>query len=264
MAEVEGIRTFQAPADAYDSFMGRYSRRLAPAFADFCGLQRGQRLLDVGCGSGAFTTVAIERLGPEAVSAVDPAPQFVTAVRERHPGLDVQQAPAEALPYDDDLFDLAVAQLVFHFVSQPEQGARELARVVRPGGAVGVAVWDFAEGMEMLRAFWDAALTLSPDAPDEARTMRFGRERELADLLASAGLTGVVEDALTVSAAYSGFDELWSSILSGIGPAGAYLTGKTPEERAEVRQLMYERVGRPRGGFALGAVARVARGTTSR
>ncbi len=188
----------------YDAFMGRYSRRLAPVFADFCGLQHGQSLLDVGCGPGAFTGVAIERLGIDAVSAADSA----------------------------------------------------------PGGTVAAAVWDFSYGMEMLRAFWEAALTLWPDAPDEARTMRFGRERELFDLLGSAGLIDVVETTLTVSFEYESFDELWSSILTGIGPAGAYLVAKSPEDRAALRELMYERVGRPSQPFTLTAVARAARGAT--
>ncbi len=263
MAEVEGTHTFKAPADAYDAFMGRYSRQLAPAFADYCRVQPGQRLLDVGCGPGAFAAVAIERLGLTAVSAVDPTPHFVAAARDRHPGLDVQQAPAEALPHEDGQFDVAVAQLVFHFVSDPEQGVREMSRVVRAGGTVGAAVWDFAQGMELLRAFWDASLTVWPDAPDEERTVRFGRERELADLLSSAGLEDVDETTLTISSTYESFDELWSSLLSGIGPAGAYLVTKAPDERDAVRHEMYERVGRPGGPFALDAVARVARGTTS-
>lgn len=263
MAEVEGVRTFQAPADAYDAFMGRYSRRLAPVFADFCGLRPGQSLLDVGCGPGAFTGVAIERLGVHAVSAADPVPHFVAATRARYPGLEVVQASAEAIPYSDDRFDVGVAQLVFHFVSDPTQGMREMARVVRPGGTVATAVWDFSEGMEMLRAFWDAALVLWPDAPDEAHTMRFGREGELRALLGSAGLEDVVETTLTVSSQYDSFDELWDSILAGIGPAGAYLVAKPPEDRAALREAMYERVGSPSQPFALRAVARAARGTAS-
>lgn len=262
MAEVEGVRTFQAPADAYDAFMGRYSTRLAPVFADFCNLRPGQSLLDVGCGPGAFTGVAIERLGIAAVAAADPTPQFVAATRARYPGLEVRQGAAEALPYDDDGFDVGVAQLVFHFVSDPEQGMREMARVVRPGGTVAAAVWDFEQGMEMLHAFWGAALTLWPDAPDEARTMRFGRERELFALLQSAGLDDVEETTLSVTSTYDSFEELWSSILAGIGPAGAYLVAKPPEDREALRRLMYERVGMPSGSFALTAVARAARGTT--
>jgi SAM-dependent methyltransferase len=259
MAEVDGVRTFRAPADAYDAFMGRYSRELAPAFADFCELSAGQRVLDVGCGPGAFTAVALERLGPGLVSALDPTPHFVSTIRERHPGLDVRQAAAEEIPYADAAFDVAASQLVFHFVSDPERGVREMARVVRPGGVVVACVWDFAEGMEMLRAFGDAALTLWPDAPDEARTLRFGREGELADLLSAAGLGDIVETTLSVTSSYVSFDELWSTFLGGIGPAGAYLLSKTPDEQVALREALYVRLGRPAGPFILGAVARAVR-----
>jgi len=259
MAEVDGVRTFRAPAEAYDAFMGRYSRGLAPEFADFVGVVVDQRLLDVGAGPGAFTAVAVDRLGLGAVAAVDPAPQFVASNRDRHPGLDVRQAPAEALPYGDDEFDIAAAQLVFHFVSDPEQAVREMARVVRTGGVVAACVWDFAHGMELLRAFWDAALTLWPDAPDEARTMRFGREGEIAHLMKAAGLVEIVETTLTVSSAYEDFDELWSSYLTGIGPASAYAVSKSPPDQRALRQALYEQLGRPGGPFTLHAVARAVR-----
>ena len=259
MAEVEGVRTFTAPADAYDAFMGRYSRHLAPVFAEFCGLKKGQRVLDVGCGPGAFTSVAVQWLGIESVSAVDPAPHFVAANRARHPGLTVEQAPVEDLPFADDGFDVAAAQLVFHFVSDPERGVREMARVVRTGGTVAACTWDFADGMEMLRAFWDAALTLWPDAPDEARVLRFGRERELSDLMEAAGLLDVIETTLTVTSLYENFTELWSTFMGGIGPAGAYLLSKTPDDRAALREALFAQLDRPAGPFTLDAVARVVR-----
>jgi ubiquinone/menaquinone biosynthesis C-methylase UbiE len=262
MAHVEGARTFQAPAHAYDAFMGRYSQQLAPLFADFCELKAGQRLLDVGCGPGAFTSVAIARLGIGAVSALDPAPHFVVTNRDRHPGLDVRQAPAEAIPYGDGEFDVAVAQLVIHFLSDPEKGAQEMARVVRTGGSVAACVWDFSQGMEMLRAFWDAALSLWPDAPDEGHVMRFGREHELADLMRGAGLVDVVEATLTVTSLYESFAELWSTLLGGIGPAGAYVLSKNPDDRNALREALHHGLGRPTGPFILEAVARAVRATT--
>ena len=262
MVDVDGVRTFQGPADAYDVFMGRYSRQLAPLFADFCTLTRGQRLLDVGCGPGAFTSVAVARLGIEAVSAVDPTPHFVATNLSRHPGLDVRQAQAEDMPYDDGTFDTAAAQLVFHFLSDGEQGVREMARVVHTGGTVAACVWDFAREMEMLRAFWDAVLSLWPDAPDEGHVMRFGRERELADLMRDAGLTDVVETTLTVTSLYESFSELWSTFLGGVGPAGAYLLTKAPDDRNALREALFGRLGRPMGPFILEAVARAVRGVT--
>ena len=127
--------SFNVAADAYDRFMGRYSTRLAPLTADFGGVEQGQRALDVGCGPGALTGELVARLGAEAVAAVDPSEQFVIAARERHPGVDVRQAAAEELPFPDAEFDVALAQLVVHFMADPIGSLREMARVTRPGGS---------------------------------------------------------------------------------------------------------------------------------
>src|SRR4030095_10457628 len=128
--------SFAVAADAYDRFMGRYSTLLAPQFADFAAVQPGQRVLDVGCGPGALTRVLVERLGTDEVAAVDPSEQFVDAARERHPGVDVQRAAAEELPFADAEFGGALAQLVVHFMSDPVHGLSEMGRVTREGGVV--------------------------------------------------------------------------------------------------------------------------------
>lgn len=261
MAEVEGTRTFLAPAQAYDDFMGRYSVRLAPAFADFAGIVKPMRVLDVGCGPGALTGELVARLGADSVSAVDPTPGFVQACAARHPRVQVVQAPAESLPFPDMSFATAAAQLVLHFVSDAPRAAAELSRVVRPGGTIAACVWDFAEGMELLRAFWDAALSVDPLAPDEARTLRFGGHSELTDLFLRAGLKAVTETELRVSADYSGFEEVWRTFGLGIGPAGAYLIAQPPPRRDAIRSAMYERLDRPEGPLTLAAVARATRGT---
>ena len=169
METPEGARSFLTSGNAYDAYMGRYSRLLADVFADAVGVGRGHRALDVGCGPGALTGVLVERLGVEAVFACDPSPPFVAECAVRHPGVDVRLGQAEALPFDDGRFDVALAQLVLHFVSDPEQAGGEMRRVVRPGGIVAACVWDFAERMEMLRLFWDAALTVDPNALDAHR-----------------------------------------------------------------------------------------------
>lgn len=262
MAEVEGTRTFQATAAAYDSFMGRYSRALAVPFADFCGWEPGMRVVDVGCGPGALTGVAVERLGAAQVVAVDPTPGFVAACRERFPGVDVRQGAAEDLPLVTASFNSVAAQLVFHFVSDPLRAAGEMIRVVRPGGQVAVNVWDFEVGMQMLRAFWDAALALNSAAPDELRTMRFGRAGELAELFeGTGGLADVEETILSVGSEYTDFDELWATFLSGIGPAGAYTVRLPATEQAGLRDALFDRLGRPGGPFTLSATARAVRGT---
>lgn len=260
MSEIEGARTFQVGGDAYDSFMGRYSRRLAEPFGDYCLPGPGGRFLDVGCGPGALTAVAVARLGAEHVAAIDPAPGFVGACRERYPGVDVRVAPAENLPFEAAAFDAAAAQLVFHFVTDAARAVADMRRVVRPDGIVAAAVWDFADGMTMLRAFWDAAASLSADGiPNEANALRFGAPGEIATLFTDGGLVDIEEDTITVSASYTDADELWHSFLAGIGPAGAYAVAQPPAQQERLRAALTERIGNPPGSFELSAVARVAR-----
>jgi SAM-dependent methyltransferase len=242
----------------YDAFMGRYSQPLAVLFADAAGVVAGQSALDVGCGPGALTGVLMRRLGAPAVSACDPSPPFVATCAARHEGVDVREGPAEAIPFDDARFDAALALLVLHFVSDPAAAAGELRRVVRPGGTVGACVWDFAEGMEMLRRFWDAALTIDPAAPDEARTMRFGRPGEIAELFAQAGLIDIVDTSLQVSSTYEDFDELWAGFLAGVGPAGTFCVSLSDDLRAALRGALFGGLGSPDGPLTLRATARCA------
>lgn len=258
MDEVAGARSFGVPADTYDAFMGRYSTQLAPQFAAAAGVRPGHSVVDVGCGPGALTHHLVELLGPAAVAACDPSPPFVEACAARHPGVTVRWGPAEDIPYDDDRADVAMAQLVLHFVSDPDRAVREMARVVRAGGAVAACVWDAADGMEMLRAFWDAATSLDPDAPDEARALRFGAPGEIPDIFAATGLTDVVESTLRVDSTYGSFSELWTGFLAGVGPAGSYCTALDDEGRARLHDALFRRLGSPSGPFTLGAVARCA------
>jgi hypothetical protein len=120
-------------------------------------------------------------------------------------------------------------------------------------------VWDFAEGMQMLRAFWDAALAIVPTAPDEARTLRFGREGEIVELFAAAGFSDIRETTLDVSSTYAGFDELWAGFLAGIGPSGAFCVALPEDQREALRVELFRRVGSPAGSFTLNARARCVR-----
>ena len=259
MTEVEGARNFGGTGDAYDRFMGRYSQLLAPIFADFCRIDHGHRLLDVGCGPGAFTAVAADRLGSDCVVAVDPSPSFVASCRERHPGVDVRVGVAEELPADDDGFDLAVAQLVMHFVSDAPRATREMRRVVRRGGVVAASVWDGGGGMGLLHVLRDARRALEGQH-SEPEVHPFGSEGQLTALLDGAGLVEVEEETLTVTAHYTGFDDLWSGLLHGIGPAGAYVASLSDADRVHYREALHAQVGAPTGDFVLTAAANAARG----
>ena len=262
MEHVEGARSFLVEGGSYDAFMGRYSRPLATSFLDILGVRPGTVALDVGCGPGALVNALVMRLGATAVSACDPSPSFVDECGRRHPDVEVRVGRAESLPFDTGAFDYVVAQLVLHFVTDPAAAANEFVRVAKPGGVVGACVWEFHEGMEMLRYFWDTALTLDPDAPDEARTLRFGRAGEIAELLTTAGLTDVTETTLRVASTYSDFDELWAGFLAGIGPAGAYCVALPADARRRLRDRLYHQLGEPSGVFTLDAVARAAHGRT--
>lgn len=249
--------TFAVSGDAYDSFMGRYSRPLAPAFADFGRVGEGQRTLDVGCGSGVLTEELARRVGPEQVAAVDPSP-LLEAAAERVPGAELRPGSAEELPWPDDSFDAALAQLVIHFMDDPAAGVAEMARVTRPGGAVAACSWDFAGGMEMLRVYWQAARDLDPEIAGEHRS--FGNLEELDALWRERGLEEVEAGAIEVETSYQDFDELWGSFLLGVGPAGQYVTSLPSHRQAALRDEYHRRLGEPAGGFTLGARAWAVRG----
>ncbi|MGI5241097.1 class I SAM-dependent methyltransferase [Dactylosporangium sp. CA-139066] len=223
--------SFEVSADAYGRFMGRYSEPLARRFAD---LAEGPRVLDVGCGGGALTAELVARAGAAAVSAVDPSEAFVAAARERLPGVDIRLAPAERLPFPDDTFDTALAQLVVHFMADPVAGLREMARVTRPGGVVAACVWDHAGGTGPLSAFWRAALELDPAAPDESG-LAGAREGHLAELFTAAGLRHIESTTLTVRVAVGDFETWWEPFTLGVGPAGDYVRTLGPERVAALR-----------------------------
>jgi len=235
--------TFDVEAAAYARFMGRFSEPLAGLFADAAGVvpqadgARGrprERVLDVGCGPGALTAELVRRLGPDAVSAIDPSPPFVAAIRERFPTLDVHLGVAEDLPFPDDSFDACLAQLVVHFMSDAVAGLAQMRRVTRPGGVVAACVWDFAGAGGPLTTFWRAVLDLDPQARDESG--RAGaRPGHLGELCASAGLTAVVPTTLTVTVRFETFEQWWDPFTLGVGPAGDYVRGLDEAGRAAVR-----------------------------
>jgi SAM-dependent methyltransferase len=248
---------FNVAAESYDRFIGAWSQPLSQQFADLARIRRGDRVLDVGCGPGNLTTELVGRLGPEAVAAVDPSPPFVTAARARHPGVDVQEASAEALPFPDRAFDAALAQLVVHFMSDPVAGLREMARVTRTGGAVAACVWDHGGGRGPLSPFWEAARALDPTVDGEA-SLAGARKGHLVELFASAGLGNVDGAELSVGRDFEDFDDWWEPYTRGVGPAGGYLAELDADRQDRLREQCRSTM--PRGPFALTAVAWAARG----
>jgi len=248
---------FTVAAEAYDRFMGRYSTLLAPQLVDFAGVAAGQRALDVGCGPGALTAVLADRLGSAAVTAVDPSESFVAAAKERHPGTDIRRASAERLPFPEDRFDTALAQLVVHFMDDPVAGLREMARVTRRGGVVAACVWDHASDGGPLSRFWGAARESDPDVHDESK-LAGARQGHLNELFGAAGLDQVEERALSVDLAHASFEDWWEPFTLGVGPAGAYVSALDPEARVRLRERCRETF--PAGEFVVTARAWAARG----
>ena len=249
--------SFDVAAETYDRFMGRYSSQLSPQLADLAGVRAGQAALDVGCGPGALTAELVVRLGAAAVSAVDPSASFVSAARQRNPGVAVVEASAEHLPFPDDTFDVALAQLVVHFMVDPVQGLSEMKRVTRRDGVVAACVWDYGGSKDPLRVFWQAARELDPDLIDESR-LAGAREGHLGVLFEAAGLRAVELATLTVAVEHESFEAWWEPFRGGVGPAGKHLAGLSPDRQLELRERC--RALLPAGPFVLGADGWAARG----
>ena len=230
---------------------------LSAQLADLAGVSAGQRVIDVGCGPGALTSELVTRLGPEAVSAVDPSEPFVAAARARNPGVDVRAASAEQLPFPDRAFDAALAQLVVHFMSDPVAGLAEMARVTRQDGVVAACVWDHAGGKGPLSVFWEAARELDPGVHDES-ALAGTRQGHLAELFDAAGLRDIEDSSISSSLEHATFEEWWQPFTMGVGPAGAYANRLDGERLAELREKCRSLL--PTAPFILTATAWAARG----
>jgi SAM-dependent methyltransferase len=250
--------SFQVTAEAYDRFMGRYSRGLSAQLASLAGIRPGLRALDVGCGPGTLTAELVARIGADGVAAIDPSEPFVEAARDRYPGVDVRLAAAEKLPFPDASFDAALAQLVVHFMHDPVGGLTEMARVTRRGGVVAACVWDHASDEGPLGDFWRAARELDPAVTDESGLPGV-REGHLAELFEATGAFGAVEQAtLVVRVEHPTFQEWWEPFTRGVGPAGAYVAGLDARHREALRERC--RAAFPWEPFAITAQAWASRG----
>ena len=247
--------SFAVSAEAYDRFMGRYSGPLSPLFADFAGIADTQRVLDVGCGPGALTSELVSRVGASNVTAVDPSSSFVDSIGARLPGVRVERASAEALPFPDGTFDAVMAQLVVHFMTDPLGGVREMSRVARRGGTVAACVWDHGGGRGPLSAFWELVAEVDPAAPGEWM-LPGATEGDLARIFTAAGLSVVEDTLLTVEVDHPSFQDWWEPYTLGVGPAGAYVASLDEGQRERLRVACEERLVPP---FTVSAFAWAAR-----
>jgi SAM-dependent methyltransferase len=236
---------FRVGGDAYDDFMGRYSTTLARLFADFAGVEPGDRVLDVGAGTGALTAELLAR--GAVIVAEEPSPEFAAALRARLPGVEVHETPAEELPFAADEFDAALAQLVVAFMADAPAAVAEMARVAR---RVAVCMWGVTE-VDMFAAIEHTAATIGSPRLGEPR--RYRTAQELQDLLAPHG--DVESAELDVTAGYRDFDEFWQSLDRGVGPAGQWVASLDADGRKRARAELHRQLGSPEGPFELGARA---------
>ncbi|WP_228373404.1 class I SAM-dependent methyltransferase [Demequina gelatinilytica] len=249
--------------ELYERYMGRWSRRLAPPFLAWLDAAPGARWLDVGCGTGALASAVLDACHPALVVGIDPSEAFVAAARHGIPSATFEVGDAELLPYRDRSFDVCVSAIALNFVPDPARALAEMRRVTATGGRIAAYVWDYAGGMELLRAFWDAAVALDPAAAelDEARRFPLCAPGALASAFRDAGLVEVEGHALRMETGFASFDEYWAPFLGGQGPAPSYVAGLPPARRADLEARLRERiVARAGGEIVMTATAWAAQG----
>jgi SAM-dependent methyltransferase len=252
--------------DAYEAYVGRWSRRIARSFVPALAVPTGREWLDVGCGTGALAATVLASADPASLLGVDPSEGFLAEagrqIDDRRVSFRV--ADARSLPFGDDAFDAVVSGLAVNFVPEPDEAAAELARVARPGGVVAAYVWDYADGMQMMRYFWDAAASVDPAGAeaDEGRRFPLCAPAPLRALWTAAGLRDVTVRAIEIPTVFTGFDDYWQPFLGGQGAAPAYLASRPDEIRDALRALVRIRLpAGPDGSIPLTARAWAVSGT---
>lgn len=229
-------------ADAYERYVGRWSRRVADAFVAWLGLPVDASWVDVGCGTGALSGTIAARTRPRRVMGIDPSPDFVAAARERvaDPVASFRVGRADALPLEAGEADAVVSGLVLNFVPDVPAALADAIRVTRPGGTVAAYVWDYAGRMELMRRFWDAAVDLDPDAHELDEGVRFPlcAPDRLAAAWINAGLANVLVMAIDVPTRFADFDDFWEPFTVDIAPAPGYASRLSPERREALRERL--------------------------
>jgi SAM-dependent methyltransferase len=253
-------------AALYEQAMGRWSRRLAPLLIEFGGLADGDRVIDVGCGTGSLSYALPEAADVAAVTGIDQAEVFLDYARERSgdPRFTFRYADARALPFADDSFDRAFSNLVLMFIPDVEHAVTEMRRVVRPGGRVTAAVWDTFGGMPWVRLLWDTAAVLDPTAErPRALFSPLTAPGEMSAMWRQVGLIEVEETSLTIRMDYANFDEYWQPLASRDSPPGQYVTTLSDQARATLREHVRRGFlgNRPDGPRSFASTAWACRGT---
>jgi ubiquinone/menaquinone biosynthesis C-methylase UbiE len=246
-ARMDAQKNMFADADAYERYIGRWSRELAPLLVEFSRLADGTRVLDVGCGTGALAAAVLAAHPRCRVVGIDPSPEYVAYAKTHcSQNCEFEIGDAQKLRFPDAGFDASVSLLVFNFIPDPAKALDELRRVTRPGGPITAAVWDYSDGMRMLRVFFDAAVELNPaaEAIDE-KHMPLSKQGDLGQLWRSEGLKDVAEKSLEFEMVFRSFDDYWAPFLGGTGPGGRYVASLDPAGRNKLENRLRERLQPP-------------------
>jgi SAM-dependent methyltransferase len=252
--------------DNYDYLMGRWSRLMAPKLASYAGVADGDHVLDVGCGTGSLTRALLD-VGPTVrVTAIDGSNDFVEIGRQNvtDDRVTFSQGDAQSLQYPSDTFDKCVSLLVMNFIPDATSAVSEMRRVTRAGGTLAAAVWDYGDGMEMLRHLWDEAASIDEAAVAKHEgNMPLCRKGELATLWAEGGMTNVDESDLVIQMNFTSFNDYWAPFLTGIGPSGSYVSNLDPSTQTELKERLRDKLAQGRDEEPLSLRARVwaVRGT---
>jgi trans-aconitate methyltransferase len=249
--------------DAYERYMGRWSRKVAPLFLDWLAAPEGAAWADIGCGTGELTRQIADRCGPARLVGVDTAAAFIARARERVPEAEFLQGDAAKLDLADAGLDCAVSGLVLNFVPDKAAALREMARIVRPGGAVGLYVWDYAGHMQIMRSFFDAAREIDVGAStyDDGINAPICRPGPLGDAFAAAGLEAIETAPIDITTAFADFDDYWTPFLGGAGSAPKYCASLDEAVRERIRQAVRRRLPTgPDGEILLAARAWAVKG----
>lgn len=254
-------------ADAYERLMGRWSRILAPPFVEFCGIDDGDVVLDVGCGTGSLTRAIVDSADIESIIGIDFSEAYVEFARSRSSDtrIEYEQGDACALPFEEGRFDRAMAMLVLNFIPDSHRAAAEMVRVTRSGGIVAAAVWDLRGGLPSFRMFWDTACVLDPEACDAREHYYTGpliRRGELASMCSGLGLDAIEQTEITMRFEFESFADYWQPYLGKTGPVGAYLDSIAPALRDELEGRVRSAylTGEPDGPRSFTATAFACRG----
>ena len=246
--------------DSYDYLMGRWSRLMAPKLVDFAGVSDGDHVLDVGCGTGSLTRALLDA-GPNVkVTAIDGSEDFIKI--GRHNVADdratFSQGDAQSLQFGSNTFDKSVSLLVMNFIPDAKSAVSEMRRVTQTGGTVAAAVWDYGDGMEMLRHLWDEAASIDQAAVAKHEgNMPLCRQGELATLWSDNGLTNVEEVGLVIQMDFASFDDYWAPFINGPGPSGAYVSNLDASTQAALKDRLRNKLTQGRDDKSFSLMARV-------